>query len=138
MTVMAELPWGRSLTVADLDLMPDDGHRYELIDGVLLVSPAPSTLHQHLVLRLARILEDDCPADLKVFLTASEEERARRRQRDDGAPDVHAVAADLARRDTLDSKRAASPLRPADDAVVIDTTARTVEDVVDEVVELLP
>ena len=68
MTVMAELPWGRSLTVADLDLMPDDGHRYELIDGVLLVSPAPSTLHQHLVLRLARILEDDCPADLKVFL----------------------------------------------------------------------
>jgi cytidylate kinase len=77
-------------------------------------------------------------ADLKVFLTASEEERARRRQRDDRAPDVGAVAADLARRDTLDSNRAASPLRSADDAVVIDTTARTVDDVVDEVVGLLP
>jgi cytidylate kinase len=76
-------------------------------------------------------------ADLKVFLTASEEERARRRQRDDRAPDVDAVAADLARRDTLDSNRAASPLRSADDAVVIDTTARTVDDVVDQVVGLL-
>jgi cytidylate kinase len=76
-------------------------------------------------------------ADLKVFLTASEEERARRRQRDEAAPDVDAVAADLARRDTLDSSRAASPLRPAADAVVVDTTARTVDDVVDEVVGLL-
>ena len=76
-------------------------------------------------------------ADLKVFLTASEEERARRRQRDDRAPDVNAVAADLARRDALDSKRAASPLRPADDAVVIDTTGRTVDDVVAEVLSLL-
>src|SRR5437588_4116663 len=48
-------------------------------------------------------------ADLKVFLTASEEERARRRQRDERAAAVDAVAADLARRDTLDSNRAASP-----------------------------
>jgi cytidylate kinase len=77
-------------------------------------------------------------ADVKVFLTASEEERARRRQRDDDAPDVRAVAADLARRDVLDSTRTVSPLRPANDAAVIDTTARTVEDVVDEVVGLLP
>ncbi|MBV9410769.1 MAG: (d)CMP kinase [Acidimicrobiia bacterium] len=76
-------------------------------------------------------------ADVKVFLTASEGERARRRQRDDQAPDVKAVAADLARRDALDSNRAVSPLRPADDAVVVDTTGRTVEDVVDEVVGLL-
>jgi len=77
-------------------------------------------------------------ADLKVFLTASEEERARRRQRDDRAPDVGAVAADLARRDSIDSSRAVSPLRPADDAVVIDTTGRTVDDVVDEVAGLIP
>ena len=77
-------------------------------------------------------------ADLKVFLTASEEERARRRQRDERAADVDAVAADLARRDTLDSNRAASPLRSANDAIVIDTTARTVDDVVDEVMGLLP
>ncbi|TMK85433.1 MAG: (d)CMP kinase [Actinobacteria bacterium] len=64
-------------------------------------------------------------ADVKVFLTASEEERARRR------------AADISRRDTIDSTRAASPLRPADDAVVIDTTGRTVDEVVDEVLGLL-
>jgi cytidylate kinase len=76
-------------------------------------------------------------ADVKVFLTAREDERARRRQRDDDAPDVSAVAADLARRDDLDSTRTVSPLRPADDAVVIDTTARTVDDVVAEVVGLL-
>jgi len=76
-------------------------------------------------------------ADVKVFLTASEEERARRRQRDDRAPDVAAVAADLARRDSLDSSRATSPLRPADDAVVIDTTGRSVDDVVDQVLGLL-
>ena len=76
-------------------------------------------------------------ADVKVFLTASEEERARRRQRDDRAADVGAVAADLARRDSIDSSRAVSPLRPADDAVLIDTTGRTVDDVVDEVAGLL-
>ena len=76
-------------------------------------------------------------ADVKVFLTATEEERARRRQRDDRAPDVDAVAADLARRDSFDSNRAASPLRAADDAVVIDTTGHTVDDVVDQVVGLL-
>jgi len=77
-------------------------------------------------------------ADVKVFLTASEEERARRRQKDEDAPDVRTVAADLARRDDLDSSRTVSPLRPADDAVVIDTTAHTVDDVVNEVVGLLP
>jgi len=76
-------------------------------------------------------------ADLKIFLTASEEERARRRQQDDEAPDVNAVAADTGRRDKIDSTRAASPLRPADDAVVIDTTGHTVDDVVDQILGLL-
>jgi len=76
-------------------------------------------------------------ADLKIFLTASEQERARRRQRDDEAPDVNAVAADIGRRDTIDSTRAASPLRPADDAVVIDTTGHTVDEVVDQILGLL-
>lgn len=66
-------------------------------------------------------------ATVKVFLTASEEERARRRGADE-------EAADLARRDQLDSSRAASPLAAADDALVIDSTGRSVEDVVDEIV----
>ena len=43
------------------------------------------------------------------------------------------MQADLARRDALDSGRATSPLRPADDAVVVDTTNRTVDDVVAEI-----
>jgi cytidylate kinase len=66
-------------------------------------------------------------ATLKVFLTASEEARAGRR----------AEEADVARRDRLDSTRQASPLRPADDAWVIDTTHRTADEVVDEIVARL-
>jgi cytidylate kinase len=77
-------------------------------------------------------------APVKVFLTASDEERARRRQRDEAASEravaVEEVKTALARRDALDSERTASPLRPADDAVVIDTTGRSVDDVVDELV----
>ena len=42
MTAMtAVVPWGRELTVDELDAMPDDGHRRELIDGTLIVTPAP-------------------------------------------------------------------------------------------------
>ena len=69
-------------------------------------------------------------ADVKVFLTASAGERARRRELDE-------TADDLARRDLLDSTRAVSPLIVPHGAVVVDTTARPVEDVVDEIVDLL-
>jgi CMP/dCMP kinase len=78
-------------------------------------------------------------ARTKVFLTASDDERARRRQRDEVAAarevDVDAVRDALARRDRLDSNRAASPLRIADDALVIDTTQRSPEEVVQAVVD---
>ena len=78
-------------------------------------------------------------AAVKVFLTASDEERARRRQRDEEAAardtELARLRESLARRDTLDSNRSASPLRPADDAWVLDTTARTVADVVADIVE---
>jgi cytidylate kinase len=77
-------------------------------------------------------------ATVKVFLTASDEERARRRHRDEAAAarraDVDEVRETLVRRDALDSGRAMSPLRPADEALVIDTTGRTVDDVVREIV----
>jgi len=76
-------------------------------------------------------------ADLKVFLTASDEERARRRAADLGTADRGRVAAELAVRDRLDSTRAVSPLAVADGALVIDTTARPVDDVVEEVVAKL-
>lgn len=44
------------LTRADLDRMPDDGHRYELIDGALIVTPAPAPLHQYVVANLLDLL----------------------------------------------------------------------------------
>ncbi len=68
-------------------------------------------------------------AQLKVYLTATPEERARRR--DDEAPDG------VARRDRIDSTRDASPLREAQDAHRLDTTGRTVHDVVEEVLSWL-
>ena len=73
-------------------------------------------------------------ARLKVFLTASEEERARRRlaEHPEERGDLAGVAADLARRDRLDSTRVASPLTVADGAVVVDTTGRDVEEIVAE------
>lgn len=57
----------RMLTVEDMENMPDDEFRYELDDGVLIVSPAPSTLHQLAVTRLAVILSAACPAGLVVL-----------------------------------------------------------------------
>ena len=79
-------------------------------------------------------------APLKIYLTADEAERARRRQRDEEAAardtDVAAVADALARRDALDSTRAVSPLQAAADAVVVDTTAMSRDEVVAHVVAL--
>jgi cytidylate kinase len=69
-------------------------------------------------------------AELKVFLTASEEERARRRDSDEDP-------SELARRDRLDSTRAASPLKSAPDAMVIDTTDASVDEIVEEIVSRL-
>lgn len=57
----------RMLTVEDMENMPDDEFRYELDDGVLIVSPAPSRLHQLAVTRLAVILSAACPAELVVL-----------------------------------------------------------------------
>jgi Uma2 family endonuclease len=57
---------GRPFTVAELDRMPDDGRRYELLDGVLIVSPRPTTIHQFVAMRLLRVLADACPEDLCV------------------------------------------------------------------------
>lgn len=78
-------------------------------------------------------------ARLKVFLTASDEERARRRQRDEAASardvQVEDVRSALVRRDAIDSGRVVSPLRAAADAVVVDTTDRDIDSVVAELVD---
>ena len=59
----------RGLTRADLESFPDDGWRYELLDGTLLVTPAPSFRHQRASLVFASLLDRWCPSDL-VVLTA--------------------------------------------------------------------
>lgn len=77
-------------------------------------------------------------APLKVFLTASQDTRAQRRVRQDGDPasDLQATAEALHRRDTYDSSRAAGPLRPAVDAVQVDTTTLPIDEVVKRLVDL--
>jgi CMP/dCMP kinase len=78
-------------------------------------------------------------ATLKIYLTASPEVRAQRRAGQLGVthPDkIAALAQDLRRRDEHDSRRADSPLRPADDAVVVDSTDLTRAAVVERIVEL--
>jgi len=75
-------------------------------------------------------------ADLKIYLTASSAARAQRRSAEN-ASDVAATEADLARRDQLDSSRAADPLRQATDAVEVDTTGMDIDEVVAYVLRLL-
>jgi Uma2 family endonuclease len=58
----------RALTVADMEHMPDDEFRYELDDGVLIVSPAPTSLHQRAVTRLTVILSAACPPEFEVLV----------------------------------------------------------------------
>ena len=91
-------------------------------------------------------------ADLKVYLKAEERTRALRRAHQRAATDpgaaagaatgveaaaVESVAEDLARRDSIDSNRKADPLARADDAVVVDTTERTFDETVEQILSLL-
>ena len=75
-------------------------------------------------------------ADLKLYLTASPRERAMRRVAQSGG-DVDEIEAAIARRDHLDSTRADSPLTEAAGSTVVDTTGRTISDVLDHIVDLL-
>jgi CMP/dCMP kinase len=79
-------------------------------------------------------------AEVKVFLLASVEERAQRRHLENmkkGYPsDLEKLKEEIATRDKIDSEREFAPLRKADDAVEIDTTSLTIEDVVAKIVDL--
>jgi Uma2 family endonuclease len=64
MSVVSTTEWpaaGRPFTVDELDRMPDDGRRYELLDGALIVSPRPTTVHQMVAGRLLVLLSTACP-----------------------------------------------------------------------------
>ena len=76
-------------------------------------------------------------AELKVFLLADPEERARRRARQTGREgELDRIREAISRRDRQDSEREVSPLKPAPDAVVLDTTALDLEEVVSRVLDL--
>jgi CMP/dCMP kinase len=76
-------------------------------------------------------------ADVKVFLSASAEERARRRASQTGREDeIERITAAIKQRDKQDTERSASPLKPAADAVVMDTTTMSLDDVVSSVLEI--
>lgn len=81
-------------------------------------------------------------AALKVYLDASLDERVRRRHEELAAMDqrvsLQDVREELELRDTIDSERAASPLRPADDAKIIDTDPLSLDQVVERILELVP
>jgi cytidylate kinase len=76
-------------------------------------------------------------AELKVYLTADPKERARRRAKEVTDLDYEQVAADIARRDALDTTRAADPLVEAADATVVDTTGLGIDEVVATITALL-
>jgi len=62
------LPRSAPLTYDDLQAMPDDGHRYELVDGTLIVTPAPKIPHQRVVGRLFIALTHAAPAEYEVLV----------------------------------------------------------------------
>lgn len=80
-------------------------------------------------------------APLKLYITASPEERARRREQDRAVQghtaDYDAILADVKRRDAIDSGRAVSPLRPAEDAIIVDTTDKNIDQVLADLLEMV-
>jgi cytidylate kinase len=123
----------------------------EVTGAVSAVSAVPA-VRAHLVAAQRALIEDGPivvegrdigsvvwpTARPKVFLTASAQVRARRRAGELGTSDdgVAEVAADIQRRDHLDSTRAASPLTQADDAVVVDTTELDIDEVINRLVDM--
>ncbi len=57
-----------AFTLEDLEALPDDGNRYELMGGAIVMTPAPEPVHQRVAGRLFRMLEDACPRGHEVFI----------------------------------------------------------------------
>jgi len=143
-------PGAPTITVDDVDVsVPIRGQ--EVTASVSAVSAVPAVRAQLVLLQrwligdggivvegrdIGTVVAPDAP--VKVFLTADTSARAERRTAQDGgqASAVGATAADLERRDRLDSGRTASPLQVARDAVVLDTTALSLAEAVEAVVAL--
>lgn len=102
-------PPAREWTTADLDSLPEGHRRYELIDGVLIVSPSPTRVHQTIAMRLGVLLEKGCPPEFDV--TQGIEVRISDRQ--SLTPDVLAITTDAAMRNP-------SKVTPAETLLVVE------------------
>jgi Uma2 family endonuclease len=91
---MSNMPPADGWTTDDLDLLPEDGVRRELLDGVLLGSPSPTDIHQIIAMRLGVALEDSCPAEFQVTQAVEIRISARR----SFIPDVLVATDEAARR----------------------------------------
>ena len=158
---VAELARRLRIEVGEAEVLVDGadataGIRSAAVDGSVSVVAANPAVRRELVARqrewVARhgggvvegrdigtvVLPD---ADVKVYLTAMPDERARRRAVERGREELAEVAAALDRRDTLDSSRPVSPLRApelaAGDAIVVDSTGKPAEAVLEEVLACL-
>lgn len=67
MTIVTVIPVADDFLADDLDRLPADGNRYELLEGLLLVSPSPAERHQRVVFELGAALRLACPAGLRVY-----------------------------------------------------------------------
>lgn len=92
-------------TFEDLDALPDDGLQYELVDGMLLVTPAPLPRHQQAVVEVMFQLRLSCPADLQVYVAPLDFRPTNRRSLQ---PDVLVV-----RREDVGPKNIQRPLQLA-------------------------
>ncbi|MDG4815552.1 Uma2 family endonuclease [Micromonospora sp. WMMD956] len=92
--LQSDFPPEGGWTTDDLDGMPEDGRRRELLDGVLLLSPSPTRIHQTIAMRLGVALEEECPDEYDV--TQGVEVRINRTRC--FIPDVLVTTAEAARR----------------------------------------
>lgn len=120
--------------VSAVSAMPDVRKQLVMKQRAWVANMGPSVVEGR---DIGTVVFDDAP--VKVYLTATAAERARRRAQDlDLAPEeLDELIAKMQRRDEIDSTRKASPLRAADDAVVIDTSDMTIDEVVNRVVSLV-
>lgn len=98
MAAVTTMPASGEWTVDDLDRLPDDGLRYELVDGVLLVSPSPKVLHQLGLTRLVVALSTGAPDELRVLAAPLDVTFSRTRRLQ---PDIVVVHADQTKGLTL-------------------------------------
>ena len=170
-TAVTDLTGRLNIVIEDVTETTDDGRRYTVyLDGedvtwglrspsvdvnVSLVSSYPGVRHI-LVERQRQLAQEQAvvmvgrdigtvvlpDAGLKLYITASAAERARRRCDErlarGEAADYDAILADVTRRDEIDGGRDHSPMRPADDAVMVDTTGRDPQQILAEILALPP